>query len=118
MDVSFNRMVEHRAAALDDTYGALRHTIRRDLLDALRRGPSTVSDLAAPFGVSFAAVSKHLGVLEDAGLVSRTSEGRTRIVTLEPSPLADARAWLETYRRFWDERLDALHAHLAERREP
>jgi DNA-binding transcriptional ArsR family regulator len=110
--VIFNHMVERRTPLLDDTYGALSHTVRRDLLDSLRSGPSTVTDLAEPFDVSLAAVSKHIGVLEDAGLVSRTQVGRTRIVTLEPRPLVDARAWIDTYRTFWEERLDALEAHL------
>ena len=105
-------MVERRSPVLDDTYGALSHAVRRELLDSLRDGPSTVTDLAEPFDVSLAAVSKHIGVLEDAGLVSRTQVGRTRIVTLEPRPLVDARAWIDTYRTFWEERLDALEAHL------
>jgi DNA-binding transcriptional ArsR family regulator len=105
-------MVERRTTLLDDTYGALSHAVRRDLMDELRSGPSTVSDLAAPFDVSLAAVSKHIGVLEDAGLVSRTQVGRTRIVTLEPRPLVEARAWIDTYRSFWEERLDSLEAHL------
>jgi DNA-binding transcriptional ArsR family regulator len=105
-------MVERRSPILDDTYGALSHAVRRDLLDSLRSGPSTVTDLAEPFDVSLAAVSKHIGVLEDAGLVSRTQVGRTRVVTLEPRPLVDARAWIDTYRTFWEERLDALETHL------
>jgi DNA-binding transcriptional ArsR family regulator len=105
-------MVERRSALLDDTYAALSHAVRRDLLDELRSGPSTVTELAAPFAVSLAAVSKHIGVLEDAGLVSRIQVGRTRIVNLEPRPLVDARAWIDTYRTFWEERLDALEAHL------
>jgi DNA-binding transcriptional ArsR family regulator len=105
-------MVERLSALLDDTYGALSHAVRRDLLDDLRSGPSTVTELAAPFDVSLAAVSKHLGILAEAGLVSRTQVGRTRIVTLEPRPLVDARAWIDTYRTFWEERLDALETHL------
>ena len=110
--VIFNHMVERRSPVLDDTYGALSHDVRRALLDSLRSGPSTVTHLAEPFDVSLAAVSKHIGVLEDAGLVSRAQVGRTRIVTLEPRPLVDARAWIDTYRTFWEERLDALEAHL------
>ena len=97
---------------MDHTYGALAHAVRRALLDELRSGPSTVTDLAAPYDVSLAAVSKHIGVLEDAGLVSRTQVGRTRIVTLEPRPLVDAREWIDTYRTFWEERMDSLEAHL------
>lgn len=108
-------MVEHRAANLDRTYGALAHTVRRQLLDHLRDGPAKVTDLAAPFDLSLAAVSKHIGVLEEAGLVSRTPLGRARIVGLEPRPLATAREWIDTYRTFWEERLDALEAHLVER---
>ena len=110
--ITFNQMVERRSALLDDTYGALSHAVRRELLAELRSGPTTVTALAAPFDVSLAAVSKHIGVLEDAGLVSRTQVGRTRIVTLEPRPLVDARAWIDTYRTFWEERLDGLEAHL------
>jgi DNA-binding transcriptional ArsR family regulator len=105
-------MVEHRSAFLDHTYGALSHSVRRELLGELRGGPATVTDLAAPFDMSLAAVSKHIGVLGDAGLVSRTQAGRTRIVALEPRPLVDAREWIDTYRTFWEERLDALEAHL------
>jgi DNA-binding transcriptional ArsR family regulator len=111
-------MVERPSAVLDDTYGALSHAVRRALLDELRTGPSTVTDLAAPFDVSLAAVSKHIGVLEEAGLVSRTQVGRTRIVTLEPDPLVDARAWIDTYRTFWEERLDGLEAHLRRGKRP
>jgi DNA-binding transcriptional ArsR family regulator len=107
-------MVEHPRAFLDRTYGALAHTVRRQLLDDLRGGPAKVTDLAAPFDLSLAAISKHIGVLEEAGLVSRTPLGRARMVAIEPRPLADARAWIDTYRTFWEERLDALEAHLVE----
>jgi DNA-binding transcriptional ArsR family regulator len=108
-------MVEYRGALLDRTYGALAHAVRRDLMDALRAGPIKVTDLAAPFDVSLAAISKHIGVLEAAGLVSRTPSGRSRIVALEPAPLLGARVWIDTYRTFWEERLDALEAHLGDR---
>src|SRR5688500_1392131 len=114
----FNRMVEHQAALLDQTYGALAHPVRRELLDALRAGPSRVTDLAAPFDMSLAAVSKHIGVLQDAGLVSRTPAGRSRIVTLEPLQLVEAREWIGTYRSCWEERLDALAVHLVNRGRP
>lgn len=106
-------MVEHGSSSLlDRTYGALAHPVRRELLEALRAGPINVTDLAAPFDMSLAAVSKHIGVLEDAGLVSRTPVGRTRMVALEAGPLVDAREWIDAYRTFWEERLDALEAHL------
>lgn len=110
-------MVEHYPALLDRTYGALAHSVRRELLVALRRGPRTVTDLAEPFDMSLAAVSKHIGVLASAGLVSRNPSGRSRIVTLEPLPLVGAREWIDMYRPFWEERLDALEAHLVDRSE-
>jgi DNA-binding transcriptional ArsR family regulator len=108
-------MVEQSPSLLDQAFGALAHSGRRGLLDALRAGPSKVTDLAAPFHMSLAAVSKHIGVLEDAGLVTRRPVGRTRIVSLEPLPLVGARDWIDTYRTFWEERLDALEAHLVDR---
>jgi DNA-binding transcriptional ArsR family regulator len=109
-------MVERHELLLNKTYGALARTVRRELLDTLRAGPASVTDLAGPFDMSLAAVSKHIGVLEEAGLVSKTPVGRTRIVTLEPTPLEGAREWIDTYRTYWEERLDALEVHLAERR--
>jgi DNA-binding transcriptional ArsR family regulator len=111
-------MVEHQETLLDRTYGALAHPVRRELLDALRAGPSRVTDLATPFDMSLAAVSKHIGVLREAGLVSRTPSGRSRIVTLEPLQLVVAREWIDTYRSFWEERLDALAVHLVNRGRP
>ena len=97
---------------LDSTYAALAHPTRRELLDILRTGPMRVTDLADPFAVSLAAVSKHVGVLEGAGLVRRTVTGREHMLALEAGPLLDARIWIDTYRGFWEGRLDALEAHL------
>ncbi|HYF11445.1 MAG TPA: metalloregulator ArsR/SmtB family transcription factor [Actinomycetota bacterium] len=111
-------MVERQPALLDRTYGALSHRVRRELLERLRTGPATVGELAEPFEVSLAAVSKHLEVLDEARLVTRSAVGRTRVVALEPRPLIDARAWIDAYRSFWEERLDALEAHLGQRNEP
>jgi DNA-binding transcriptional ArsR family regulator len=105
-------MVEYQSVLLDRTYAALAHDARRRLLEALRTGPASVTDLAAPFDITLAAVSKHLDVLEAAGLVSRRAVGRSRVVSLEPAPLVDAREWIDTYRSFWEGRLDALEAHL------
>jgi DNA-binding transcriptional ArsR family regulator len=109
-------MVERYGAPLDSVYGALASSVRRDLLDSLREGPASVTALAAPFDISLAAVAKHIDVLEAAHLASKTPVGRTRLVGLEPSPLVAARDWLETYRAFWEERLDALEAHLVSER--
>jgi hypothetical protein len=78
------------------------------MLDLLKEGPMRVSDLAGPFRVSLAASSKHVNVLERAGLVSRAVAGRDHWLTPDPRPLLDAGSWIDTYRRFWDERLDAL----------
>ncbi len=106
-------MVE-RAALLDEAYGALSHEVRRTMLDRLREGDLRVTDLAAPFDVSLAAASKHIRVLEDAGLVRRTVIGREHRLALDATPLRPAADWLETYRAFWEGRLDALERHLRE----
>lgn len=108
--LTFNRMVER----LDLTYSALAHPIRREVLERLRSGPQRVTALAEPFEVSLAAVSKHLQMLERAGLVSRRPQGREHLLALQPAPLADASGWLDRYRRFWEGRLDYLEGHLRE----
>ena len=100
-------MVE-RSVDLDYTYMALAHPARRAMLDLLKTGPMRVTDLASPFEVSLAASSKHINMLERAGLLSRTVAGRDHWLTLDPRPLHDAGGWIDTDRRFWDERLDAL----------
>jgi DNA-binding transcriptional ArsR family regulator len=106
-------MVERsREAGLDETYGALAHPVRREILARLREGPGTVTGLAEPFDLSLWAVSKHISVLEDASLLRRRVEGRVHHLMLEPAPLGDASAWLQAYREFWEGRLDALEAML------
>jgi len=82
------------------------------MLRSLSRQERTVSELAAPFQMSLAAASKHVKVLERAGLILRTVRGRTHICRLAPEPLADAHEWLRFYERFWNERLDALEREL------
>lgn len=106
-------MVE-RSHELDSAYGALSHEVRRAVLDHLREGEARVTDLAAPFDISLAAASKHIRVLEDAGLVRRTVSGREHRLALDATPLRPAAEWLETYRAFWEGRLDALERHLRE----
>ena len=103
----FNRMVEQE---LNRVFHALGDPTRRAILDRLAAGEATVSHLSRPFPLSFAAVSKHLGVLERAGLVTREARGRERVCRLNPAALEDARAWLEFHQRFWTDRLDALEA--------
>jgi DNA-binding transcriptional ArsR family regulator len=93
---------------LDAVYGALADPTRRDILARLTRGQATVGELAAPFEMSIAAVSKHLGVLEQAGLVDRTRKGRTTECTLRPDALRTARDWIATHERYWAERLADL----------
>lgn len=109
-------MVEYRDERLDAVFGALSHPVRRGILEHLRPGETKVTDLAAPFAMSLAAVSKHIRVLEEAGLVRRTVRGREHHLALEASPLMSAERWVETYRLFWDSRLDLLATKLQRRR--
>jgi DNA-binding transcriptional ArsR family regulator len=96
------------ASGLNIVFHALTHDARRAMLTRLASGDLTVGQLAEPFSMSLEAVSKHIRVLERAGLVRRTVEGRRHICRLEARPLASAAAWLRFYERFWTERLDAL----------
>jgi DNA-binding transcriptional ArsR family regulator len=96
-------------------FGALADPTRRAILTRLAEGEATVAELAAPFSVSQPAISKHLKVLEHAGLVSRTRRATARLSRLEAGPLREATTWLARYQRFWDEsyeRLDDLLAAL------
>ncbi|WP_331236384.1 ArsR/SmtB family transcription factor [Natronorarus salvus] len=107
-------MVEQDAddVDLDAVFRALAHPIRRDLLERLAGGPERVGTLAEPYDVSLAAVSKHLSVLEDVGLVEVEKDGRARRCHLDAAPLSAAFGWLTRYRVFWEDRLDALADHL------
>ncbi len=96
----------HQADA--DTFSALAHPVRRQLLDLLATGEQSVSQLAARFTVTRPAISQHLKVLLDAGLVSEQRQGRERIYRLHPQPLQELDSWLEPYHRLWDVRLDRL----------
>jgi DNA-binding transcriptional ArsR family regulator len=97
---------------LDLTFGALSDPTRRAILARLSEGDATVGELAAPFAVSRPAVSKHLRVLERAGLVHRSREGRLSRCALDAEPMRGAAEWVETYRQFWEGRLDALALYL------
>ncbi|MDZ3830468.1 MAG: metalloregulator ArsR/SmtB family transcription factor [Sphingopyxis sp.] len=105
-------MVELDSQTLDCIFHALGDTTRRAMLRDLAQGERTVSELAEPFAMSLAAASKHIRVLEAAGLVRRDIRGRTHHCSLDPTPLATADQWLGIYRRFWTGRLDALEAAL------
>lgn len=111
---TFNRVVED-GAALDQTFAALADPTRRAILTRLRAGPSTIGELAEPFTISFAAVSKHVRVLERAGLLERDVRGREHHCRLVARPLRSAAAWTAAYREFWERRLDALDGWLRER---
>ena len=99
---------------LDATFAALGDGTRRAIVMRLAKGPQPVSQLAEPFDMSLTAVSKHVRVLADAGLVVVTKRGRTRYCELKAAPMQKAFLWLEDYRQFWDEQLDALGQFLAE----
>jgi DNA-binding transcriptional ArsR family regulator len=97
---------------LSAIFGALADPTRRAILDRLSTGVHSVSELAEPFAMSQPAISKHLKVLERAGLVVRTKDAQWRPRAINAEPLKDANAWLEQYRKLWDERLDRLEAYL------
>ncbi len=103
-------MVE--SVEVDEVFHALSHPTRRDMLARLRETDLTVGELAEPLTVSLAAASKHVAVLERAGLVQRTIRGRTRVCRLTPGPMASAAAWLDAYQTYWTNRLDALEQAL------
>jgi DNA-binding transcriptional ArsR family regulator len=96
------------AAGLDAVFGALADPTRRAILARLALGEATVNELVAPAGLSQPTISKHLKVLERAGLVTRGRSANFRPVRLRPAPLAEAASWLGDYRRCWEESLDAL----------
>jgi DNA-binding transcriptional ArsR family regulator len=101
-------------SSLDSTFAALADPTRRAILSRLALGEANVSELAEPFSISLPAISKHLRVLEDAGLLVRRKEGRTHHCSLRADPLGDAVEWIEEARRFWGGRLDALAEYLEE----
>jgi DNA-binding transcriptional ArsR family regulator len=97
---------------LSAVFGALADPTRRAILARLADGDATVTELAEPFPISLPAISRHLKVLERAGLISRSRSGQWRSSTLEAAPLREATDWMERYRVFWDASLDRLEAHL------
>jgi DNA-binding transcriptional ArsR family regulator len=99
---------------LSTTFGALADPTRRIILARLAQGEATVTELAEPFAMSLPAVSKHLKVLERAGLISRGRSAQWRPCRLAPEPLKEATDWLDAYRRFWSDSLDQLADHLRE----
>jgi DNA-binding transcriptional ArsR family regulator len=100
--------------SLSATLAALADPTRRAILARLAQGEASVNELSAPFSISQPAISKHLKVLERAGLISRGRVAQSRPCRLEAAPLRDLDGWLETYRRFWDQSFDRLDAYLKE----
>jgi len=98
---------------LDAVFGALADPTRRAILARLTQGEASVAEIAAPFSVSQPAISRHLKVLEEAGLISRSRKATARLSHLEAGPLREATEWLSGYREFWDESYDRLDALLA-----
>ena len=110
-------MVKLESSQLDRTFSALADPTRRAMLARLEGEDAvSVSELAQPFAMSLPAVMKHLDVLSDAGLITRTKTGRTVSCRLKADPMEEAMGWLARYQRFWTQRLDALEAMLNERR--
>jgi DNA-binding transcriptional ArsR family regulator len=101
---------------LSATFAALADPTRRAILERLARGEATVNELAGPFPISLQAVSKHLGVLERAGLVERGRRAQLRPTRLRSEPLEEAASWLERYRLFWESSFDRLHDRARENR--
>lgn len=99
---------------LSTTLSALADPTRRAILARLSLGEASVGELAEPFDMSLPAVSKHLKVLERAGLISRGREAQWRPCRLEAAPLRDINSWLDSYRRFWEEKFDRLDVYLQE----
>ncbi len=100
--------------ALDRVFGALADPTRRAILARIARGDATVSELVAPFDLSQPTISKHLKVLENAGLISRGREAQTRPVKLNAAPLKGVETWLGDFRHFWNESFDRLETYVEE----
>ncbi len=111
-------MVKRGTASLDlnAVFAALAHPIRRAILERLSAGDATVGELAGPHKVSLPAISKHLRVLEDAGLLKVSPEGRVHRCQLDAAPLSAAFGWLTRYRVLWEDRFDRLAKHLERNR--
>jgi DNA-binding transcriptional ArsR family regulator len=103
------------APTLDSVLVAIADPTRRAILDRLTRGPARVTDVAEPFAMSLAAVSKHVQMLERAGLVRRSRRGREHTLTLNARPLRQVARWTLGYKRFWNDHLDRLEAFFAEK---
>jgi DNA-binding transcriptional ArsR family regulator len=109
-------MVNHHEESLDLIFKALGDQTRRRLLGDLSSSERSISELAGPLKMTLPAVTKHVRVLERAGLVRRSKRGRTHYLRLDPAPLAEAHGWLEVYRGLWNEQFDKLDLYLARKK--
>ena len=110
-------MVYYRDGALDRAFGALADPTRRAIVARLTQSPCSVSELAAPFPISAPAITKHLAVLERAGMIARWKTGRVNYCRLVADPLGRAGAWIELHHTFWERQLDALENYLDREKE-
>jgi DNA-binding transcriptional ArsR family regulator len=110
-------MVKRRRGPLDATFGALADPTRRAIVERLAAGEASISELADPFDMTLPAITKHLAVLEEAGLLVRRKEGRVRHCRMTDEPMREALEWIATHGRFWEDRLDSLGVFLARSRE-
>ncbi len=108
MDYKLNHMVQYRPARLDASFSALSDATRRGVLEQLGRADASITDLADKFHMTLTGMKKHVGVLEQAGLVTTEKIGRVRTCKLGPRRLEDETAWIERHRQLWDQRFDAL----------
>jgi DNA-binding transcriptional ArsR family regulator len=105
-------MVKQIPQILDRTFAALADPTRRRILEQLAQGDRCVTELARPHAMSLPAVSKHLRVLEAAGLITRQRDGRVHLLRIEAAPMREAQRWIEDYRRFWEDSFDRLEIYL------
>ncbi len=109
-------MGEHQSARLDGVFNALCDPTRRAILARLTDADARVTDIAADFPISLNSISKHIRMLERAGLVRRAVSGRDHVLSLNAAPLSEAAQWIERYRRFWEGRLAALDAYVTSKK--
>ncbi len=109
-------MGEHQSARLDGVFNALCDPTRRAILARLTDTDARVTDIAADFPISLNSISKHIRMLERAGLVRRSVTGRDHVLSLNAAPLSEAARWIEHYRRFWEDRLAALDAYVTSKK--
>ena len=105
---------QRRSDKLSQVFIALAHPVRREILSSLIDGDASVKDLAEPFEMSFVAITKHLKILERAGLISRSKNAQFHLSHLQVEPLKEVENWMTNYRQFWDESFDKLDKHIEE----